>query len=68
MDHNESVWKFELLMEKEAGHVHEAAIELEGPVRFCRVRNLGNWRNFKVKASHQRAKEFRELAQRVKEN
>lgn len=29
MDHNESIREFEHLMEREANHAHEAAIELE---------------------------------------
>jgi hypothetical protein len=32
MDHNESAWKFELLMLKRVDHAHDAATELEGLV------------------------------------
>ena len=36
--------------------------------RSCPVRNLGQLAQLQVKASHKQAKEFRELAQKVKES
>jgi len=68
MDHNESLRKFEHLLEKEADHAHEAAIELEGLVPLLPSEKSRQLAQLQVKASHQRTKEFRELAQRVREN
>ena len=68
MDHNESIRKFESLMEKEADHAHEAAIELEALVPLLPSQKSRQLAQLQVKASYQQAKEFRELAQRVKEN
>ncbi len=68
MDHNESVRKFEHLMIKEADHAHEAAIELEALVSLLPSDKSRQLAQTQVKASHKQAKEFRELAQKVKEN
>jgi hypothetical protein len=68
MDHNESIRKFEHLMEKEAGHAHEAAIELEALVPLLPGEKSRELAQLQVKASRQQAKEIRELAQRVKES
>ena len=66
MDHNESVRKFEHLMIKEADRAHEAATELEALVSLLpeKSRQLAE---LQIKASHKQAKEFRELAQKVKQ-
>ena len=68
MDHNESLRKFEQLMEKEADHAHEAALELEALVPLLPSEKSRQLAQLQVKASRQHAKEFRELAQRVKEH
>jgi hypothetical protein len=68
MDHNESIRKFERLMEKEAEHAHETAVELEALVSLLPGEKSRQLAQMQVKASHQQAKELRELAQRVKEN
>jgi hypothetical protein len=53
-------------MLKEADHAHEAAIELEALVLVLpeKSRQLAQ---LQVKASNKQAKEFRELAQQIKE-
>jgi hypothetical protein len=68
MDHNESVRKFEHLMLKQAGHAHEAAIELEALVLQMPSEKSRQLAELQVKASHKQAKEFRELAQKVHES
>jgi hypothetical protein len=68
MDHNESVRKFEQLMLKQADHAHDAATELEALVSFMPSEKSRQLAQLQVKASHKQAKEFRELAQKVKEN
>ena len=67
MDHNESVRKFEHLMLKQAGHAHDAATELEALVLLMPSEKSRQLALLQVKASHKQAKEFRELAQQVKE-
>jgi len=67
MDHNESIRKFERLVEKEAAHAHEAAIELEALVPLLPTEKSRQLAQLQVKASHQQAKEFRELAEKIKE-
>jgi organic hydroperoxide reductase OsmC/OhrA len=67
MDHNESVRKFEHLMLKQADHAREAAIELEALVLLMPNEKSRELAHLQVKASHQQAKEFRELAQKVHE-
>jgi len=68
MDHNESLRKFEHLMLKEADHAHEAAIELEALITLLPSEKSRQLAQLQVKASHQRAKEFRDLTQKVKES
>jgi hypothetical protein len=67
MDHNESIRKFEHLVNKQAEHAHNAATELEALVVLLPSgkRELAE---LQVKASHKQAREFRELAQKIKEN
>jgi organic hydroperoxide reductase OsmC/OhrA len=67
MDHSESVRKFEHLMLKQADHAREAAIELEALVSLMPNEKSRELAHLQVKASHQQAKEFRELAQKVHE-
>jgi hypothetical protein len=68
MDHNESVRKFEHLMIKEADGAHEAATELEALVSLLPSEKSRQLAQVQIKASHKQAKEFRELAQKVKES
>ena len=67
MDHNEAVRKFEHLMIKEADHAHEAATELEA-LSLLPSEKSRQLAQLQVKASHRQAKDFRELAQKVKES
>ena len=68
MDHNESVRKFEHLMLKQAEHAHDAATEREALVLIMPSEKSRQLAHLQVKASHKQAKEFRELAQKVKES
>jgi len=68
MDHNESIRKFEHLMLKQADHAHDAATELEGLVLLMPSEKSRQLAQLQVKGSHKQAKEFRELAQQVKES
>jgi uncharacterized small protein (DUF1192 family) len=68
MDHDESIRKFERLMGREADHAHEAATELEALISLLPSEKSRQLAQLQVKASHKQAKEFRELAQRVKES
>jgi hypothetical protein len=68
MDHNEAVRKFEHLMLREADHAHEAATELEALVTLLPHGKSQQLAHLQVKASHQQAKDFRELAQKIKEH
>jgi len=68
MDHNESVRKFEHLMLKQADHAHDTATELEALVSFMPSEKSRQLAQLQAKASHKQAKEFRELAQKVKES
>jgi hypothetical protein len=68
MDHNESTRKFEHLMEKEAERAHGLAVELEALVPLLASEKSRQLAQLQVKASHKQAKEFRELAQKIKES
>ena len=68
MDHNESLRKFERLMEKEAEHAHELATELEALILLLPNEKSRQLAQSQTKTSNKQAKEFRELAQQVKEN
>ena len=68
MDRNESVRKFEHLMIREADHAQEAATELEALVSLMPSEKSRQLAQLQVKASHKKAKDFRELAQKIKEN
>jgi hypothetical protein len=68
MDHNESVRKFEHLMLKQADHAHDTATELEALFSFMPSEKSRQLAQLQAKASHKQAKEFRELAQKVKES
>jgi len=68
MDHNESLRKFEHLILKQADHARETAIELEALVSLLSSEKSRELARLQVKASHKQAKEFRELAQKVKES
>ena len=68
MDHNESLRKFERWMETEAEHARDSAIELEALLSLLPTEKSRQLAQMQVKASHKQAKEFRELAQKVKES
>jgi len=67
MDHNEAVRKFEHLMLREADRAQETATELEALVSHLSSEKSRQFAQLQVKASHKLAKDFRELAQKVKE-
>lgn len=67
MDHHEAVRKFEHLMLKEADHAREVATELEALAPILTTENSRQLAHLQIKASHKQAKEFRELAEKVKE-
>ena len=68
MDHNEAIRKFEHLLMKEADHAQEAATEPEALVLLLPTDNSRELAHLQIKASHKLAKEYRELAQKVKEH
>ena len=68
MDHDEAVRKFEHLLLREADHWSEVAIELEALVPLLTGEKSRQLAQLQVKASHKLAKDFRELAQKVKES
>jgi hypothetical protein len=67
MDHNESLRKFDHLFLKETDHAHDAAIELEALIPLLPSEKSRQLAQLQVKAGHKQAREFRELAQKVKE-
>ena len=67
MDHNEAVRKFEQLMLKEADHAREVASELEALVLILTHEKSRQLAQVQAKASHKQSKDFRELAEKVKE-
>lgn len=67
MDHHEAVRKFEHLMLKEADHAHELATELETLVPHLTTEHSRQLAHLQIKASHKQSKEFRELAENIKE-
>jgi hypothetical protein len=54
-------------MLREADHAHETANELEALVSLLPSEKSRQLAHLQVKASHQQAKDFRELAQKIKE-
>ena len=67
MDHNEVVRKFEHLLLKQADQAHEAAIELEGMLSLLPNGKSQQLAQLQIKANKKQAKDFRELAEKVKE-
>jgi hypothetical protein len=67
MDHNEAIRKFEHLMLKQADEAREAATELEALVPILVNERSRQLAQLQIKASHKQAKDFRELAEQVKE-
>jgi hypothetical protein len=67
MDHHEALRKFEHLMLKEADHAREVATELEALAPVLTTENSRELAHLQIKASHKLSKEFRELAEKVKE-
>jgi hypothetical protein len=55
-------------MLKQADHAHDAATELEALVSLMPSEKSRQLAQLPVKASHKQAKEFRDLAQKVKES
>jgi hypothetical protein len=68
MDHNEAIRKFEHLMIREADHAYEVATELEALLSVLPTEKSRQLAQLQVKTSHKQAKDFRELAQKVKEH
>jgi hypothetical protein len=68
MDHNESRRTFERLMGRETEHAHDAVIELESLVSLLPSEKSRQLAQLQVKASQTQAKEFRELARKVRES
>ena len=67
MDHNEAVRTFEHVMIREAERSHETAIELEALVPLLPSDKARQLAQQIVKASHKQARDFRGLAEKVKE-
>lgn len=67
MDHNEAVRTFEHLMLKQADQAREAATELEALLPLLTIDKSRELAQLQVKASHKLAKDFRVLAEKVKE-
>ena len=67
MDHNEALRKFEHLMLKRADQAQEAVTELEALVMLLPNENSRQLAQLQAKANHTQAKEFRALAEKVKE-
>jgi hypothetical protein len=67
MDHNEALRTFEHLMLKEAGEAHDAATALEALVQRLPNEKSRQLAQLQAKESHKLAKDFRELAEKVKE-
>jgi hypothetical protein len=68
MDHNEALLKFDHLLIREASHARQAATELEALVPLLPSDKSRQLAQLQVKSSHKQAKNFRELAQKVKQN
>jgi ribosomal protein S12 len=68
MDHHEAVRRFEHLMLKAADQAREVATELEALDPHLPNEKSRQLAHLQVKASHNQAKEFRELALKVKED
>ena len=68
MDHNEAMRESERLMERQAEHAHTAATELEALVSLLPNEKTRQLAQEQVKASHKQAREFRDLAEKAKEN
>ena len=66
MDHNEALRKFEHLMLKQAD-AREATIKLEALVPLLTNDKSRQLAHLQVKAIHKQARDFRELAEKVKE-
>jgi hypothetical protein len=67
MDHNEALRKFGHLMLKQADQAREAATELGALVPLLTIDKSRQLAQLQVKAIHKQARDFRELAEKVKE-
>lgn len=68
MDHNEAVRKLEHLISKQADHAHAAAVELEALVPLLPSEKSRQLAELQLKVNRKQAKDFRELAQRIRES
>ena len=68
MDHNEALRKFERLMSREADHARDTTTELEALVSLLPSEKARQLAQLQIKAGHKQAKEFCDLAEKVKEN
>jgi hypothetical protein len=67
VDHNEAIRRFEHLMVREADRAQEAATELDGLASLLPSDKSRQFARLQAKANHQRANDFRKLAQKVTE-
>lgn len=67
MDHNEALRKFQHLMLKRADQAQEAVTELQALLVLLPNEKSRQLAHLQVKANHQQAKDFRELAGKVTE-
>jgi hypothetical protein len=67
MDHNEAVRNFEHLLIRQAEHAHTAATELEVLVPLLPNEKTRQLAREQIKANYKQAREFRDLAHKVKE-
>ena len=68
MDHSEAIRRFEHLMIREADRAHETATELEALVSVLPGEKSRQLAQLQVRASFKQARDFREVAQKVKES
>ena len=67
MDHNEAIRKVERLFEREADHAHEVVVELEAMVPLLPNEPSRQLARQQIKTSRNQARDFRDLAQKIKE-
>jgi hypothetical protein len=68
MDHKEAVRKFERLTLKGADQAQEMATELEALALILHNEKSRQLAQIQAKASHKQDRDFRELAQKIKEH
>ena len=67
MDHNEALRKLQHLLLKRADQAQEAVTELQAILALLPNEKSRQLAHLQVKANHQEAKDFRELAEKVTE-